>query len=151
MKIPFYLIFFFIFTVSYSHEKADSTRAKLKAYGTISLNSNGIAPIPAFSLDKPAVIAAITLAKNRFSYDPLFAYSLDFRPWIIDNWLRYKIVDKPALEFRIGIDISTFFSEYKVPGEVILQAQRYIITELAAVYKYSPNSSSCLMHAEHPV
>lgn len=141
MKISFCLVFFSIFTVSYSNEKADSSKAKLKANGTISLNSNGIASIPAFSLDKPAIIAAITLAKNRFSYEPQLAYSLDLRPWIIDNWLHYKLVDKPAFEFRTGVDISTFFSEYKVQDEVIWQGQRYFAIELTGVYKISPNSS----------
>jgi hypothetical protein len=141
MKISLYLVFFFIFTVSYSIEKADSSRTKLKANGTISLNSNGIASIPAFSLGKPAIIASITLVKNRFSYDPQLAYGLDFKAWFIDSWLHYKIVDRPHFEFRTGVNFSTFFSEYKGQDESIRQAQRYFAIELTGVYKISPNSS----------
>ncbi len=141
MKISFCLVFFSVFTVSYSYEKADSSKTKLKANATISLNSNGIATIPAFSLDKPAIIASITLAKNRFSYDPQLAYGLDLRPWYIDNWLHYKFVDKPYFEFRTGFNISTFFSEYKLEDESIWQGQRYFAIELAVAYKISPNSS----------
>jgi hypothetical protein len=141
MKISFCLVFISIFTVSYSLEKADSSKTKLKANGTISLNSNGIASIPAFSLDKPAIIASITLAKNRFSYEPQLAYGLDLRPWFIDNWLHYKLVEKPHFELITGVNISTFFSEYNVTDESIWQGQRYFAFELKGVYKIFPNSS----------
>jgi hypothetical protein len=140
MKIIFCLVFISIFTISYSIENADSSKTKLKANATFSINSNGIASIPAFSLDKPALIASVTLVKNRFSYEPLLAYRLDLRPWIIDNWFRYKIINKPFFEFRTGIDISTFSSEYIVQEESVWQSQRYIATEFTGVYKFSPNS-----------
>ena len=140
MKIFLCLVFISVFTVSFSRENADSSKTKLKANATFSINSNGIASIPAFSLDKPALIAAVTLVKNRFSYEPLLAYRLDLRPWIIDNWFRYKIINKPFFEFRTGVNISTFFSEYKVQDESIWQSQRYFALEFTGVYKYSSNS-----------
>jgi len=141
MKISFCILFFFIFTLSYSLEKADSTKAKLKASATISLNSNGIASIPAFSLDKPAIIGSFILAKGRFSYEPMLAYGPDLKPWFIDNWLNYKIIDKPAFELRTAFNLSTFFSEYKLPDDTILQGQRYFAFALTGVYKFSPNTS----------
>ena len=112
--------------VSYSQDKADSSRTKLKAYATVSLNSNGIASIPAFSLGEPAVIAGINLIKNRFSYDPVLAYGFNMKPWFIDNWLHYKIIRKPLWELRTGFNISSFFSEYQLDdGKTILEGQRY--------------------------
>ena len=146
MRLLIHLAFLFIFTVSWSQEKADSTKSKLEANGTISINSNGIAYIPAFSLDKPAIIATFSLAKNRFSYDPILSYGLDLKPWIIDNWLHYKIVDKPAFELKAGLVISAFFSEYEAPNEVILQAQRYFAAELTGIYKFATNSSLSLTY-----
>ena len=146
MKTAIYIVFLSIFTWSYSNEKADSSKTKLKAGGTVSLNSNGIASIPAFSLDKPAILASLTLTKNRFSYEPLLAYGLDLKPWFIDNWLHYKLIVKPAFELRTGFNISTFFSEYKLPDEVILQGQRYFAFELTAVYKLSPKNSLLLAY-----
>lgn len=147
MRASFFIILFFIFSVSYSQEKADSSRTKLRASATVSLNSNGIASIPAFSLDKPAIMAAISLAKNRFSYDPVLAYDLDMRPWFIDNWLHYKIINKPSFEFRTGFNISAFFSEYKLTeDESIHQSQRYFAIEMAALYKFSPHSSLTFMY-----
>jgi hypothetical protein len=141
MKVLFCTVFISIFTICYSFEKEDSTRTKLKAGATVSLNSNGIAPIPAFSLDEPAVIAAISLAKGRFSYEPTLCYGLDMKPWILDSWLQYKIINKPAFEFRTGIIFSNFFSEYKLPDETILQGQRYFTFTFTGVYKFSPKTN----------
>lgn len=142
IKLLASLVFIFIFTVSWSQESADSFRSKkLKAEATISLNSNGIAYIPAFSLGKPAIIGAFSLVKGRFSYDPVLSYSLELRPWIIDNWFHYKIIDKPSFEFKAGAVISSFFSEYEAEDEVIWQAQKYLAVEFIGKYKFTPKSS----------
>jgi hypothetical protein len=140
-------MFLCVFTISYSLEPADSSKTKLKAAGTISLNTNGISSIPAFSLGKPAVIASVSLIKNRFSYDPQLAYSLNFKAWFIDSWLHYKLIDRPHFEFRPGFNFSTFFSDYTVHNETTLkdetirQAQRYFTFEFTGIYKFSSNSS----------
>jgi hypothetical protein len=140
MKITFCLIFLSIFAVTYSTESADSTKSKLKANCTFSLNSNGIASIPSFSLGKPAIMASLSLAKGRFSYEPVLAYGFNLKPWVIDNWFHYKIIDRPSFELRTGVDISSFFSEYKLPDATILQGQRYYTFELTGVYKPSAKS-----------
>ena len=141
-KLHSLLIISFIFSISWSQESPDSTRSKkLKAGATVSLNSNGIAYVPAFSLDKPAVIGTLSLVKGRFSYDPQLSYSLELRPWIIDNWFHYKIVDRPAFEFKAGAVISSFFSEYETEGEVIHQAQKYMAVEFISTYRFSRQGS----------
>jgi len=140
-------LFFFIFIVSWSQDKADSSKTKLKAYATVSLNSNGIASIPAFSLGEPAIMASVSLVKNRFSYDPVLAYGLDMKPWFIDNWLHYKIISKPSWELRTGFNISSFFSEYELDDDkTILEGQRYFALELAATYRFSPKSILTFMY-----
>ena len=83
---------------------------QLKSNLSVSINSNGFAPIPAFSLGKPAFIASANIAKGRFSYDPVLAYSLEMKPWFIDNWLHYTVIQKPKFEFKVGTNFSTFFS-----------------------------------------
>jgi len=107
MRVPFFLLFIFIFTITNSQERADSSKSNLKVAASVSLNSNGIAPIPAFSLDKPAIIATVSLIKNRFSYDPTLAYGLNMKPWIIDSWLHYKLVRRPSFELRTGVNFSS--------------------------------------------
>lgn len=147
IRISFCVIFLFILTLSFSQEKTDSLRTKLKASATVSLNSNGIASIPAFSLDKPAIIASVSLAKNRFSYDPTLAYGFNLKPWFIDNWLHYKIVRKPSFELTTGFNISSFFSESELQeDESILKGERYFAFAFTGVYKISPNTSLSLAY-----
>ncbi len=136
------LLFLFIFTLSWSQENADSTRSKkLKAEATVSINSNGIAFVPAFSLDKPAIIGSFSLIKGRFSYDPTLSYGLDLKPWIIDNFFHYLIVDRPVFEFKVGALISAFFSEYETEDKTVLRAQKYLALEFAGKYKFNPKTS----------
>jgi len=146
MRISFCLLLIFIFKLGYSVEKSDSSNSKLKFNGNVSLNSNGMAPIPAFSLGKPALIAAFTLQKKRFSYDGQIAYGLDLRPWIIDNWLHYRIICKPKFELRTGVDFAMFFSEIDEEDHKILQGQQYITFEIATIFKFSPRSILSLMY-----
>jgi hypothetical protein len=146
MRITFCLLFLLFFSLGYSTEKTDSTRSKLKISGNLSLNSNGIAPIPAFSLGKPALIAAFTLQKRRFSYDPQIAFGLDMRPWIIDNWVHYRLIYKPKFELRTGVDFSMFFDEYDTGDYTILQGQQYIAFELAGIFRFTPKSILSLMY-----
>ncbi len=146
MKNLIGLIFFFIFSASYSNEKTDSSKKDLKTGCSLSLNSNGIASIPAFSLGKPALIASIGLAKGRFSFDPVLAYGLNMKPWFIDAWLHYMLVNKPVFKLRTGFNFSNFFSEYKLPDKEILQAERYWAIELAGFFYLSPESNISLMY-----
>jgi hypothetical protein len=146
MRISFCLLFFFMFNLTFSKENADSSKAKLKFSGNVSLNTNGMAPIPAFSLGKPALIGAFTLQKRRFSYDGQIAYGLDLRPWIIDNWLHYRLIYKPRFELRTGVDFAMFFSEYDAEENKILQGQQYITLEIAGIIKISPKDILSLMY-----
>jgi len=136
------LLILCVFNLSWSQEKTGRiSPKKLRAEASVSLNSNGIAYIPAFSLDKPAIIAMVSLKKGRFSYDPALSYSLELRPWIIDNWFHYTLMDLPSFELRAGAVISSFFSEYRAPEGLIYQSQKYLAGELMARYKISPLSS----------
>jgi hypothetical protein len=141
MRIIFCLLFLFLFVAAKSYQLPDSSKTLLKASANVSINSNGIASIPAFSLDKPAIIASISLVKNRFSYDPTLAYGFDLRPWFIDNWLHYKFVSRPALDLTAGFNISTFGTEYKVPEGSIWETQRYFALAMTGVYRFSSKNS----------
>jgi hypothetical protein len=141
MRIPFCLIFIFIFTLASSQEESVASKKKLQASATVSINSNGIASIPAFSLGKPAIMAAISLVKNRFSYTPTLAYGLDLRPWFIDNWLNYKIVRRKAFDLTLGFNISTFGSKYNLPDGSVWEAQRYFAYAMTGVYRATDKNS----------
>jgi hypothetical protein len=141
VKISFFALLIFISIVSFSQEETSSSKRKLQASANVSINSNGIASIPAFSLDKPAIIGSFSLVKNRFSYDPTLAYGFDLRPWFIDNWLHYKIINRPSFELRGGFNLSTFFTKHETEGEEpVLTGDRYFAFSLDGTYKISPNS-----------
>jgi hypothetical protein len=147
MKLIFSLFLIPLSLLASAIEKPDSLRPKLETSATISINSNGIASIPAFSLDKPALVASVTLTKNRFSYDPTLAYGLDFRPWYIDNWLHYKIVRRPLFELAAGFNISTFGSRYQLDGEdPVWMTQRYFALSMTGVYKIAPKGTLTLAY-----
>ena len=146
MRASLSALFIFIFGIALPQEDPDGSATKLKADANVSINSNGVASIPAFSLGKPAIIASVSLAKNRFSYDPVLAYGVNVKPWFIDNWLHYKIISKPAFELRAGFNFSTFFSNIEVDDETILKGERYFALALEATYKVAPNSSLTFMY-----
>lgn len=147
MRISLCILLLLIHIFSQAEEKSDSLTSKLAAAATISLNSNGIASIPAFSLGKPAVLAIITLAKGRFSYDPALAYGLNLQPWFIDNWFHYKIIDRQSFTLRTGINVSTFNSNLNLSEDsVFLRAERYLAFEIAGKYKLTGKSNISLAY-----
>lgn len=141
MKIILCLLLTSITFAGISQEEQSPQGNGINTVVSISLNSNGLAPIPAFSLGKPAIISSVNIAKGRFSYDPVLAYSLEMKPWFIDNWLHYKIVRKPKFELKAGANFSTFCSGLNVDGEEILKAERYFAFSISPTYKFSPVSS----------
>ena len=136
------LLYIFITVTSFAQENSLSAKRKLKASATVSLNSNGIASIPAFSLDKPALMASISLVKNRFSYDAILAYGFDLKPWFIDNWLHYKLIVKPSFELRTGFYISSFFSQYTPATQIIWYTQRYFALKRSQMHDKAISSIS---------
>ncbi len=145
MKVLLCFIFSTVSILGFAKEKSDSTRYPLETSGAVSLNSNGIAPVPSFALGKPAMTLNLTLRKKWFSWDPQFSYGLDFRPWIMDNWFHFRLIDKTKFELRTGFNVSTFFSEYQTPSQFVWQGQKYGTLELAGIYKFSSTSSIGLM------
>lgn len=147
VKLAVFCGFFILLATEDSFpSSADSTTRKLQASASVSINSNGIASIPAFSLDKPALISSVSIMKGRFSYDPVLAYGLNMKPWFIDNWLHYKVISQPRFVLRAGWNFSTFFTESKMEGSTILRGERYFAAEIAGFYKLSPGNTLSLMY-----
>ena len=145
MRGILFLVFAFSVTLAFSREKSDSTKNPLKFSGSVSLNSNGVSPIPVFALGEPTISATLAVEKGRFSYDPTLSFNLELKPWFIDNWFHYKLIRKPKFELRTGVNVGSFFSDLEVSGQTIRQVQRYFALELAGTYKISEKSSLGLM------
>ena len=144
MRNSICLLLFHISLIAFSQESQDTLKSNLEAAVSFSLNSNGIASIPSFSLGKPAVVVSGTIAKGRFSFDPVLAYSLEMKPWYIDSWFRYKIVIRPEFELKAGANFSTFCSGFMINDEEILKAERYFAFSLTGTLRFSPVSSISL-------
>ena len=141
MRISIFLFFILIAATVFSQSTDKENAKKLKASGSFSINSNGVASVPAFTLGDPAFITSVSIAKGRFSYDPVLGYGLDLKPWFFDNWLHYKFIARPIFEMRAGFNYSTYFSEYTTPEETVLQGQRYFTFALEAFYTFKPKNS----------
>lgn len=141
MRLTFFLFLIFIAGSVFSQSADSENPKKLTASGSFSINSNGVASVPAFTLGDPAFITSVSIAKGRFSYDPVLGYGLNLKPWFFDNWLHYKFIARPIFEMRAGFNYSTYFSEYTTPEETILQGQRYFTFALEAFYTFKPKNS----------
>jgi hypothetical protein len=146
MRFTFCFLFIFITLFAIAGENSPSSKWKLQTTANVSLNSNGMAPVPAFSLEKPAIMASLSLVKNRFSYEPTLAYGLDARPWFIDNWMHYKLIVRPLFELRTGFNPSAYLEQYKPSEEFIWHSQRYFTFELAGMYRFSPVNTISLLY-----
>lgn len=118
----------------------DSTN-QFRFSGTITATSNGISPIPAFSLDKPAILAFLSLTRKRFSYDPQLTFSAKGVPWFFNNCFRYKLVDRRRFSFRGGVIWGLGFTYPTVQlngaSKTIAKAERFAWLETTPRYALS--------------
>ena len=146
MRKTFLVLFCIAVFSTCKGELPDTVAQRFSASASLSFNSNGVNPIPSFSLGKPAVQANISLSKGRFSYDPGLAYGVDAKPWYIDNWFHFIIINKPVFKLRTGINFSMFFSDKTVTGEKFLQGQRYWTGELAGIFSLPSGYTLTMMY-----
>jgi hypothetical protein len=107
----------------------DSTKTQWEFHGNIQLNNNGISPVPAFSLGKPALMTTFAIKKGRFSFSPEYNMSWDARPWVINEWFRYLIPNKKSY-YQIGANFSQFFIDKKgEKNQITSKMNRYVVGE----------------------
>ncbi len=125
---------------------ADSTKPIKHFSGTASITNNGIALVPNFSLEKPAVLFIMSLGGERFSFDPDIRFGLDGKPWTMLFWARYKLVTQSKFRLHTGAHLgmnfkSTAISINNIPSENSI-ARRYLAAELAPNYFFTKNISA---------
>jgi hypothetical protein len=128
-------------SLGYAQEKKDTTRAPIQFSGSINFTTNGISPIPAFTLGKPAVLVNLSLKKKRLSYAPEMAFSVQGVPWFFNNFFRYKLIEKPKFEFRTGMNWAISYS-YPIINQngvdrTIARGERFLWLELVPRYTIS--------------
>lgn len=123
-------------------QSQDSTKNTVRINGTISVTNNGFSFIPAFTLDKPAGVAIVTISKNRWSFQNQTRYALNGQPWAIAFVSRYKVIDKPQATVTVGMyfpGISFFKTKVIESGteKQVLQSQQAISPEFNASFPVS--------------
>lgn len=131
--------------IMFSQESKDSSRSFFKFTGTVSVTTNGISPIPAFSLDKPAITAFLKIVRKRVSLDPEFGFSTKGIPWFVGTCFRYKAIDKPRFILNTGVIWGLGFSypQLKENGKtnIISKAERFAWLDIRSKYIFSKTLS----------
>ena len=104
------LLFLLLNTWILSH-KPDTLKTPLSIRGNIQMTNNAISPVPAFSLGKPALLTTLYLQKGRLAFHPEFNFDLEAKPWSINTWVRYQIIQQKKWDFTLGNNFSLFFKK----------------------------------------
>lgn len=123
------------------------SNSPLKVSGNVQFTNNGVSPIPAFSLDRPAVLGSYKIEKGRFFYQQLLNYGLDTKPWDNVSRFGYRLFDND----KWNVTAASFFAIYTAARDVMynneeFQIQRYQDYELYITRKLNPTSDLTLMY-----
>jgi hypothetical protein len=141
MKITFTILLLHFSTFLLANETSDSTKKVWQFHGIIQVNNNGISPVPAFSLGRPALMTTFFVQKRGFTFSPEFNYALDGKPWVVNQWLRYQ-KQHERFTFRTGINMSLFFTR----NEPNMKLNQYMALEGAMGYRLSKKSTLNLIY-----
>lgn len=141
MKITLTILLLHFSVLIFANEASDSTKKVWHFNGIIQVNNNGISPVPAFSLGRPALMSTFFIQKGGFTFSPEFNYALDGKPWVVNQWLRYQ-KQHERFTFRTGINMSLFFSR----NEPNMKLNQYLALEGVVSYKLSAKNSLNLLY-----
>lgn len=113
------------------------------------LNNNGISPVPAFSLGRPASMNSFGIKKGAWTFSPEYNFALDGKPWSINEWVRYQ-KGKDKWIYQFGWNLSQFFTRENlmINGKEIenVKLNRYTVLEGIGGYDFSEKISLRLMY-----
>jgi hypothetical protein len=126
-------------------EESEQQPLKRHFNGTITATNNGISIIPAFTLGRPAVFFDLSVGGERLSFDPMFRFGMNGKPWTFVLWWRYKVVKDKRFTLSAGAHPAFLFQEKEVmvDGEIhkMLIANRYLAGEINQMYKFTDKFS----------
>jgi hypothetical protein len=117
--------------------------------GVISVTNNGISPVPAFSLGKPALMTSFFIKKGGFTFSPELNYGSDGKPWTVNQWFRYQW-HKGKMTYRTGFSHALYFGRETVLRDnqnvVIAKLNQYAALEWGLTYHLSAKNSISLTY-----
>jgi hypothetical protein len=88
--------------------------------------------------------------KKRFSYCPQFAFDSEGKPWYMNQWLRYQVIDKSNFSYRSSVSYSFLYKpSEEVKDEVvvpIIKIDRNIIFEQLLVVTMTAKTALVFAH-----
>lgn len=146
------LILLFVLAVPL-HVLSQEQKKKAESHfqSTITLTSKGISTIPSFTLGKPALMFDLSMGKGKLSFDPLFRFALEGKPWTFVFWFRYNnLIDNEKFNLTIGGHPALAFKSTSIVQNGISKesiiARRYLASELAPNWLVSKNVSLGIYH-----
>lgn len=120
-------------------QMVDTTQTPSFFSGQITATNNGISLIPNFSLNKPAALFDLSIGKGRLSFDPMFRFGLDGKPWTFVFWFRYKLIASKKFSMGIGAHPAFLFrAETAIVNGIskeLTTTQRYVAWEASPTYR----------------
>lgn len=139
-KIITFSCFLFVCHCSFAQSK-DSTPTTSFFRGQITATNNGISLIPNFSLNNPAALFDLSVGKGRLSFDPMFRFGLNAKPWAFVFWFRYKLITNKKFSMSIGAHPSFLFRTETITingkDKEVMTVQRYFAWEATPTYHLS--------------
>lgn len=139
---------FFFPTCVLSQQNASENDKKIRFSGFANLNTNGISPVPAFSLNKASLIGVLSLAKGRTDFNTEWGFSLEGKPWYINPKISITAIKKERFDFTLSGIYSFSFSypEILVEGitKVNQQLDHYALAQTYTHYNLSKRTSISL-------
>ena len=118
--------------------------------GVITASNNGVSIIPSLTLGRPAVLFDLSLSGKRFSFEPMFRFEMNGKPWTFVFWGRYKVIKDKRFTLSVGGYPAYIFREriVKVNGreETMFVSQRFLAAEVVPNYKISNRVSMGLYY-----
>lgn len=139
-KIIAFFTFSLVSSLSFA-QKIDSTQTPSFFRGQITATNNGISLVPNFSLNRPAALFDLSVGKGRFSFDPMFRFGLNAKPWTFIFWFRYKLIANKKFSMSIGAHPSFLFRTEIVTingtSKDVTTSQRYLAWETTPTFHLS--------------
>lgn len=155
MKRKLLLFLSFLYTVTLSLAQTDSTSVGSDARqrdstfyyrADLTVTNNGFAIIPAFALGAPAFYVDMRMGNKRLSFEPLFRFSLEGRPWSFVFIYRYKLIDQSRFRLTLGSHLPGLnFVKRPVAIDGIIEelsvARRFLALEVIPSYTITEHFS----------
>ena len=138
----FILVFLVLTQIAFA-QNVDSTKPVSHFSGVITATNNGVSLLPNFTLGRPALLFDLSVGKGKLSFDPMFRFAMDGKPWGFIFWFHYKLISTPKLSMSVGAHPSFVFKNTPVITNGVTSnnftVQRYFAAEITPTYSLRKN------------